>query len=207
DPPERGAETEGRAIWAGEVRIVGDDGIELAPGREGEVLGRGPDCFLGYRDAALDAEAFAPEGWFRTGDLGVVDREGYLTITGRKKDIVIRKGEKISAAELESLIGRHPAVADVAVVALPDRATGERACACVILRPGESLDLEGLGAFLRSQRLPAHKLPEALEVVRELPRTASGKVQKERLRALLLGAARRAATKSPRPPNGGRGRA
>jgi cyclohexanecarboxylate-CoA ligase len=186
DPPERSSHTEGRAIWAAELRIVDDEDRDLPTGREGEILARGPDCFLGYRSPALDTEAFAPGGWFRTGDLGVVDASGYLTVTGRKKDIVIRKGEKVSAAEVEAAVARHPAVADVAVIALPDPATGERACACVITRPGMPLTLAELCDFLRAEGFPAHKLPEALEIVRELPRTASGKVQKHLLRDTVI---------------------
>ena len=187
DPPERGLTSDGRAIGAAEVRLVDDAGTTLPPGREGEILARGPECFLGYRNAALDGEAFTSDGWFRTGDLGVIDDEGYLTVTGRKKDIVIRKGEKISAAEVEAAVARHPAVADVAVVALPDAATGERACACVILRPGTSLALDELTAGLRQAGLASHKLPERLEIVVDLPRTASGKVKKHVLRERILG--------------------
>jgi cyclohexanecarboxylate-CoA ligase len=186
DPPDRGARTEGRVIGAAELRVVDDRGRDLPPGEEGEMLARGPECFLGYENAALDDEAFTADGWFRTGDLGIVDPEGYLTVSGRKKDIIIRKGEKISAAEIESLIARHPAVADAAVLALPDIVTGERACACVILRANATLTLDELCRFLLGSRLARHKLPEALEIVSELPRTASGKVQKHVLKEQIL---------------------
>jgi len=185
DPPERGAATEGRAIWAAEVAIADDEGKPMPPGHEGEILARGPECFIGYRNPDLDGEAFAPGGWFRTGDLGVLDADGYLTVTGRKKDIIIRKGEKISAAEVEALIARHPAVLAGAVVALPDPATGERACACVELRAGTSLSLAELGGFLLDLGLARQKLPESLQIVSSLPRTASGKVQKGRLREMI----------------------
>src|SRR2546422_412902 len=114
DPPERRIDSEGRAIGANEVRLVDEDGAAVAPGREGEILARGPECFLGYRNAALNVDAFTPDGWFKTGDLGAVDEAGFLRITGRRKDIIIRKGENISARELEDLIGAHPAVAEVA---------------------------------------------------------------------------------------------
>ena len=184
DPPELGAATEGKAIGAAEIRIVDEDGTVLPPGQEGEILARGPECFLGYQDPALDAEAFTPDGWFRTADLGTVDLQGFLTVTGRKKDIIIRKGEKISAAELETMIAGHPSVADVAVIAIPDPVTGERACACVLLRPGAKLTLEELCDFLRAEGLPNQKLPESLEIVTDFPRTASGKVQKHLLRRL-----------------------
>ena len=182
DAAERGASTEGRAIGAAELRIVDDDGGRLPAGKIGEILARGPECFIGYRNPALDRDAFTDDGWFRTGDLGVVDDQGYLTVTGRKKDIIIRKGEKISAAEVEAAIGQHPAVAEVAVVAIADPASGERACACVKLRPGETIDLAELEEFLRREGLARQKVPESLEIVAELPRTASGKVQKHVLR-------------------------
>ena len=185
DAPERGATTEGRVIGAAELRIADDDGNALPSGCEGEVLARGPECFVGYKNPALDREAFTADGWFHTGDIGVVDAEGYLTIRGRKKDIIIRKGEKIAAAELEVLIATHPAVREVAVIALADPATGERACACVELRPGATLRLEELCEFLSQQGLSRQKLPEALEIVSEWPRTATGKVQKQQLRAMI----------------------
>jgi len=174
DAEERGATTEGRAIGAAEVKIV-----------DGEILARGPECFVGYKNPALDRDAFTEDGWFLTGDLGVLDADGYLTVTGRKKDIVIRKGEKISAAEVEAAIARHPAVAEVAVIALPDPASGERACACVKLEPGAALDLVELGEFLKSAGLARQKIPESLAIVEELPRTASGKVQKHVLQERL----------------------
>lgn len=186
DPLELGATTEGKPIWAAELRIVDEEGREVPPGREGEIIARGPDCFVGYRNASLDAEAFTPDGWFRTGDLGVVDSGGYLTVTGRKKDIIIRKGEKISAAELEAAIARHPSVTDVAVAAIPDPVTGERACAYTLLRTGAALSLGELCDFLREQGFSNQKLPESLEIVTDLPRTASGKVQKHRLREQVL---------------------
>jgi cyclohexanecarboxylate-CoA ligase len=185
DAPERGATTEGRVIGAAELRIVDEDGNAVPSGCDGEVQARGPECFVGYRDPTLNRDAFTADGWFRTGDVGVVDEEGYLTVRGRKKDIIIRKGEKISAAELESLIARHPAVSDVAVVGLPDPLTGERACACIIVRPGCELVLEDLCAFVLTQGIARQKLPEALRIVDALPRTATGKIQKQQLREAL----------------------
>ena len=181
DLPELGITTEGRAIGAAELRIVDDAERDFPAGSEGEILGRGPELFLGYRDASLDAAAFTADGWFRTGDLGIVREDGALVVTGRKKDIVIRKGEKISAAEVEAVIARHPAVRAVAIVALPDAATGERACAVVELAGRASLSLDELTAHLRGEGLATRKLPERLEVVDELPRTASGKVRKHEL--------------------------
>jgi cyclohexanecarboxylate-CoA ligase len=186
DPPARAAFTDGRPIWAAEAKVVGEGGEEVPRGIEGDVLGRGPECFLGYRNPAHDADAFAPGAWFRTGDLGAVDERGYLTITGRRKDIVIRKGEKLSAAEVEEAIRKHPAVADVAVIAVPDRATGERACACVVTRDGTPLPLPVLIAFLRDSGMATRKLPERIESFERLPRTASGKIAKAALRELVL---------------------
>jgi cyclohexanecarboxylate-CoA ligase len=184
DAATRGIDTEGRPIAPAEVRIVDpESGAIRAPDGEGEVQARGPECFVGYADAALNAEVFTADGWFRTGDLGRLDRDGYLRITGRLKDIVIRKGEKFSVRELEELIAAHPAVADAVVLALPDPRTGERACAVVALHAGAVLTLAELTAFLRGGGVVAQKLPEQLEVVAELPRTDSGKVHRAALKA------------------------
>src|SRR5262249_10014 len=139
DAATHGVETEGRAIWPAEVRIADASGQRLSPGEEGEVQGRGPEGCLGSLDGALNADPFSGGGWLRTGDVGVLDAGGYLRITGRLKDIVIRKGEKISVKEVEDLIASHAAVAEVVVVALPDADTGERACAVVRLRPGHRM--------------------------------------------------------------------
>jgi cyclohexanecarboxylate-CoA ligase len=188
DPPERRVDGEGRAIGANEIRLVDEEGVSVPPGYEGEILARGPECFLGYRNPALDADAFTADGWFRTGDLGTVDAAGYLRITGRRKDIIIRKGENISARELEDLIAAHPAVAEVAVVGLPDPAAGEIACAVVRVRGGAPPpSLADLTAHLSAQGLSRRKLPERLELVDDFPRTASGKVVKRALRARLVG--------------------
>ena len=183
DPPERRADGEGRPIGANEIRLVDDAGAPVPPGSEGEILARGPECFLGYRNPALDAEAFDADGWFRTGDLGVVDDAGYLRISGRKKDIIIRKGENISAREVEDLVAAHPAVAEVAVVGVPDPGAGEIACAVVRCRAGAAPpSLDGLVAFLLARGLSKRKLPERLVVVDDFPRAASGKIVKRVLR-------------------------
>jgi len=188
DPPERRIDSEGRAIGAAEIRIVDEDGDAVPAGREGEILARGPECFLGYRNAARDAETFTADGWFRTGDLGTVDADGYLRITGRRKDIIIRKGENISARELEDLLAEHPAVAEVAVVGLPDAAAGEIACAVVRVRPGAAApSLAELAAHLTARGLSRRKLPERVVLVDDFPRNASGKIVKRTLRATLCG--------------------
>jgi cyclohexanecarboxylate-CoA ligase len=184
DAETMGVETEGRPIWPAEVRVVGDDGRPVAAAAEGEIEARGPECFVGYVDPALNADSFTPDGWFRTGDLGSIDAGGYLRITGRSKDIVIRKGEKFSVRELEELIERHPAVAAVAVVAVTDERSGERACAAVSLREGAALSLEELCEFLRGRGLARQKMPEQLLLLAELPRTDSGKPDRGALRRL-----------------------
>jgi cyclohexanecarboxylate-CoA ligase len=188
DPPERRVDSEGRAIGANEVRLVDEMDAPVPVGHEGEILARGPECFLGYQNPALDAEAFTADGWFRTGDLGTLDAAGYLRITGRRKDIIIRKGENISARELEDLLAAHPAVAEAAIVGLPDAVAGEIACAVVRLRPGAAPPtLAGVAEHLTAQGLSRRKLPERLEVVDDFPRTASGKIVKRVLRERLAG--------------------
>ncbi len=186
DPPARRVDSDGRPIGAAEIRLVDDDDAEVALGREGEILARGPECCLGYLDPALNAEVFTADGWFRTGDLGTVDAEGYLRITGRKKDIIIRKGENISARELEDLLAAHPAVAEAAVVGLPDATAGEIACAVLRLRRGaDTPTLDEVTHHLLMRGLSKRKVPERLVVMDDLPRTASGKVLKRALRERL----------------------
>ena len=185
DAESMGIDTEGRVIAPASLRIVDAAGRALPAGAEGEVQARGPECCLGYADPALNAAAFTADGWFRTGDLGAVDAAGYLRITGRLKEIVIRKGEKFSLREIEEAIARHPAVAEAAVVALPDAASGERACAVVVPRAGAALTLAELSAFLLAAGLARQKLPEQLELVDALPRTDSGKLHRSALRDRL----------------------
>jgi cyclohexanecarboxylate-CoA ligase len=181
DAPEKRRETEGRAIGGAELRVVDERGAACPPGVEGEIVARGPECCVGYRTATLDAEAFGADGWLRTGDLGVLDADGYLRITGRKKEIIIRKGENISARELEEILANHPDVAEIAVIGVPDAETGERACAVVLPRPGRHPTLDALTGFLRARGLSTRKLPERLELVADFPRTASGKIHKAAL--------------------------
>ena len=185
--PRRSASTPtaGRMEWV-EIRTVDEDGHDVGVGQPGEILSRGPDRFAGYTDPALTAEAIDAEGWFRTGDIGVIDAEGYLTITDRVKDIIIRGGENVSAAEVEQLLAHMKGVAEVAVVAAPDERLGEHGCAFFRMQPGsEAPDLEALRAHLAAAGLARQKWPEEMRVVDELPRTASGKVQKFVLREQL----------------------
>jgi len=185
-PLEQHAESDGAAIPPTELRILGEDGAPLPPGVPGELQVRGPELCLGYLDPALDAKAFTEDGWFRTGDLAEVDAAGRMRIAGRAKDIIVRGGENLSVKEIEDLIAEHPAVDEVAVVGAPDPVLGERACAFVVATG--PLELAQLVAFLRERRLANQKLPERLELVDELPKTASGKIQKHRLRSALRAA-------------------
>lgn len=151
-------------------------------GVAGEVQLRGPEQFVGYRDAALNREAFTADGWFKTGDIGVVDDDGRLTITDRIKDVIIRGGETISSGQIEGAILTHPAVAEAAVVSAPDSRHGEMIVAVVVLREGAELDLEALRTHFAESGLARQKSPERLIVVEALPRTALGKVRKDQLR-------------------------
>jgi acyl-CoA synthetase (AMP-forming)/AMP-acid ligase II len=187
DPDDAKALTEGRAYPGCELRIVDDSGHGVPPGVEGEICARGPMVMSGYVDATLD-DAFDEEGYFHTGDLGILDEDGFLRITGRLKEIIIRKGENISALEVETLLATHPDVLEVAVVGLPDDETGERACAVVV--PADAAhapDLPTLAAHLLAAGLSRHKVPEQLEVVDTLPRTATGKVTKRFLQERFAG--------------------
>ena len=177
--------TDGPAAPGCEIRVLNDAGEELPLGSEGEVTTRGPELFLGYTDPALTAESMLPGGWFRTGDIGRLDDQGCLTITDRKKDIIIRGGENISSREVEDLVMRLPDVLEVAAVAMPDPVLGEKVCAFVRAREGATIDVEQVDRAFRAFGVARQKTPEKLVLVDELPRTASGKVKKAELRALL----------------------
>ncbi|MGO8873218.1 MAG: AMP-binding protein [Acidimicrobiales bacterium] len=182
DPDEKLATTEGRPTPGVDLIVVGLDGRRVGPGEEGEIRLKGPQVIHGYLDPALDADAFDGDGYFRSGDLGIVDHEGYVTITGRLKDVIIRHGENISAKEVEDLLYAHLAVADVAVIGLPDPRTGERACAVVALREGQTLDLDEMATYLKGEGLRVQAVPEQLEVVDAVPRNPAGKILKHALR-------------------------
>jgi acyl-CoA synthetase (AMP-forming)/AMP-acid ligase II len=160
--------------------------VELRLDDEGQILTRGADCFVGYTDPGLTAGAFDAEGWYHTGDVGVVDDDGYLTITDRISDIIIRGGENISAQEVEEVLMGLDAIAEVSVVAEPDQRLGEHAAAVVRMHAGRAAPtLDDLRAHMAGAGLAKQKWPEAVYAVREFPRTASGKVQKFRLRDQL----------------------
>jgi acyl-CoA synthetase (AMP-forming)/AMP-acid ligase II len=188
DPPEKGMFTDGRALPGVEVRLVDESGAPVGVGEAGEIQSRGPDLCAGYTDPSLTAAAFVDDGWYVTGDVGVFDDDGYLTITDRKKDIIIRGGENVSAAEVEEVLLRMPGVAEAAVVAAPDPRLGEHGCAFVRLLPGvEGFELSTVQAQLAAAGLARQKCPEELRFVDDFPRTASGKVQKFVLRQQLRG--------------------
>ncbi len=182
---ERAAITDGK-VCNNEVRIADTEtGAMLPVGEEGEILVRGPEVMLGYSREADTRDAFDAEGFFRTGDLGVLSPDGFITITGRKKDLIIRGGENLSPKEIEDLLHAHPDVLEAAVVAMPHARLGETPCAYVVLRPGGRMDLEQMCAYLDAQRLARQKFPEQLFVVDAMPKTASGKILKHVLRAQL----------------------
>jgi cyclohexanecarboxylate-CoA ligase len=178
------ANSEGRAAGGAELRIADATGHACAPDVEGEIRVRGPQICLGYLDAKLDADAFDADGFFRTGDLGSLDARGFLRVTGRQKEIIIRNGENISAKEIEDLLYAHPKIADAAVIGLPDARTGERCCAVVVPASGAALDLAEIVRHCAAAGLARQKLPEQLELVAALPRNASGKVQKHELKRM-----------------------
>ena len=183
DPDDKLAETEGRPTAHVDLKVVTLEGKPAGPDEEGEIRVKGRQVFRGYVDASLDADAFDQDGYFRTGDLGRQDADGYVVITGRLKDIIIRKGENISAKEVEDLLYIHPKVADVAVIGLPDPKLGERCCAVVASRDlADALSFEEMVSFLREQGLMNQKIPEQLELVDTVPRNPSGKILKHVLR-------------------------
>ncbi|NYI93645.1 cyclohexanecarboxylate-CoA ligase [Amycolatopsis endophytica] len=185
DSVERRANTDGQIIGAAEARVMTDDGTVAPPGVAGDLYVRGPEAFLGYLDAKDTEAAIGPDGWISTGDQAVVDTEGYVRITGRTKDIILRGGENISAKEVEEILGEHPAIREVAVVAMPDEVLTEKACAFVVPRPGAALGLGDVVRYLESTGTARQKFPERLELVESLPKTASGKVQKVILRQMV----------------------
>jgi cyclohexanecarboxylate-CoA ligase len=185
DPTEKCHGTDGRASPGCTVRAVDDAGRPVAAGVEGELELFGPQLCAGYLDPALDV-AFTDDGFIRSGDLGIVDADGFVRITGRRKDVIIRKGENLSAKSIEDDLAAHHKVADVAVVGVPDPQTGERVCACVVLRPdARELTLAEIREFMRTRGVMLQKIPEQLELIDELPRNATGKVRKDVLRARL----------------------
>lgn len=182
DPLDKRLNTDGRLNAGVEVRIVNDFGEDLAVGVEGEIAVRGAERFLGYTDSSLEEESFLDGGWFLTGDIGRIDVEGYLTITDRKKDIIIRGGENISSREVEELMLSVPGVREVAAIGVADERLGERICAVVTVDGTADVNIETIDRVFRSLGSARQKTPEKLIVVKEFPRTPTGKIQKAELR-------------------------
>ena len=188
DPLSRFMHTDGYAAAGVEIKVVDDARKTLPPGCEGEEASRGPNVFMGYFDEPeLTARALDEEGWYYSGDLCRMDAAGYIKITGRKKDIIVRGGENISSREVEDILLQHPKIHDACVVAMPDERLGERSCAYVVLKaPHHSLSLEDVVAFFSRKRVAKYKYPEHIVVIEKLPRTASGKIQKFLLRKDIM---------------------
>ena len=184
DPDERAFTTDGLPLPGVELKVVDVDGESLPVGQAGKLYVRSCSNFGGYlkRTHLNGTDA---DGWFDTGDLARLDAQGYVRITGRSKDVIIRGGENIPVVEIESLLYRHPAIAMAAIVAYPDERLGERACAVVVLKPGQSLDLPSLVDYLKSQKVAVQYIPEKMEILDAMPATPSGKIQKFKLREIL----------------------
>lgn len=188
DPLSRFMHTDGYAAAGVEIKVVDDARKTLPPGCEGEEASRGPNVFMGYFDEPeLAARALDEEGWYYSGDLCRMDEAGYIKITGRKKDIIVRGGENISSREVEDILLQHPKIHDACVVAMSDERLGERSCAYVVLKaPHHSLSLEEVVAFFSRKRVAKYKYPEHIVVIEKLPRTTSGKIQKFLLRKDIM---------------------
>jgi cyclohexanecarboxylate-CoA ligase len=173
--------SDGRALRDIKLRITDDDGHVLAPGQEGNFEVHSPTLFEGYLDhPEWTAAALTPDGWYRSGDLAVIDEAGYVRITGRVKDVINRGGEKVPVAEIEQLLHTHPLVSEVAIVAMPDERLGERACAFAVAAPG--FDFAAMQRFLDEQHVAKQYWPERLEIVAAMPRNPVGKIRKFELR-------------------------
>jgi cyclohexanecarboxylate-CoA ligase len=188
DAEEKAFGTDGVAVPHMAVRVVDAAGSELPPGEEGHLQTRGASVFVGYLKRP-QLNAFVAGDWFETGDFARMDHDGYIRITGRSKDVIIRGGENLPVVEIEAILYRHPAVAQVAIVAMPDTRLGERPCAYMRLRPGTSLTLQEARAFLAEQGVSKAFMPERLEIVEDMPMTATGKIQKFVLREMARGLA------------------
>ncbi|MSP66499.1 MAG: cyclohexanecarboxylate-CoA ligase [Alphaproteobacteria bacterium] len=185
-PEEKLYTTDGLPCGGMELKVVDAGGDTVAPGADGELMAKGPMVTMGYyRQPELTAKSYQADGWFRTGDQARMDGDGYVKITGRIKDLIIRGGVNISPVEVEDVLFAHPAVANVAVVGMPDPRLGERVCAYVITKPGAALGLAEVQRWMHDAGVAKQKWPERVEVVQALPMTPSGKIQKFRLRAMV----------------------
>lgn len=186
DPDPLRYYTEGRLNLGCEIRVVDDDDRDVPFGVQGEVVSRGPDRSLGYLRAEHNANAFLTGGWVRSGDIGLMNPLGYLTITDRKKDLIIRGGENLSSREIEDCLARHPQIRHAGVVGMPDPKLGERVCAVLETVDGIELSLEEIQTFFVEIRVARQKTPERLMFISLLPRNATGKVDKQSLRGWVL---------------------
>jgi acyl-CoA synthetase (AMP-forming)/AMP-acid ligase II len=185
DDPEAVCGTVGRPRAEMGMRIVDASDADVATGEVGEILSIGPSVMLGYyNNPDANARSFTSDGWFRTGDLGVLDERGYLRIAGRRKEMIIRGGANIYPREIEEVLYKHDAILDAAVIGVPDPTLGERTCACIVTRPGKTLTAAEVVEFLRD-KIATYKLPERVEFVAELPRTPTGKVQRRPLLGMV----------------------
>jgi cyclohexanecarboxylate-CoA ligase len=182
---EKSAATDGRSLEGMEVRIVDTEGRPAPAGQSGRLLVRGAQMFKGYYKRP-ELPTFDGDGWFDSGDLAYMDNDGYIRISGRVKDILIRGGENVPVAEIENLLYKHPAVVAVAVVGFPDARLGERGCAFIVPRSGSTIDLAAVRTYLSDAKMAKQFWPERVEIVDELPRTASGKIQKFKLREIAI---------------------
>jgi cyclohexanecarboxylate-CoA ligase len=182
---DKSSRTDGRPLEGVEVKVVDGEGRSLPTGETGRLMVRGSQMFMGYYKRP-DIHTFDDEGWFDTGDLAYLDDEGYIRINGRTKDVLIRGGENVPVFEIESLLYKHPAVAMVAIVGYPDERLGERACAFVVLKPGATLDLATVQAYMDESKVAKQYWPERVEVVSALPATPTGKIQKFKLREIAV---------------------
>ncbi len=186
DDPERVCGLVGRPLPQMGIRIVDDDGQDCARGMPGEILTYGPSVTIGYyNNPQANRTSFSPDGWFATGDIGVIDQSGYLKIVDRKKELIIRGGANIYPREIEEVLYQHPKIREAAAIGIPDPRLGERVCAAIVLKPGEALSFAELTLFL-TDKIATYKLPEFMEVLDALPRTPTGKAQKGPLRDIVL---------------------
>ena len=201
DSPERSVTSDGRPLEGTQVRLVDREGEEVSRGEEGDIVYKGPAHMVGYyRNVEETRKLYTPSGFSRSGDLGYMNEDGYVRVSGRLKDIIIRGGLNISSREVEDLLSGHPAIAAVAVVAMPDKRLGEKCCAYVVLAEGvETLTLQEVVGYLREKKVATQKLPERLEVVASFPMTPVGKIRKNVLRDMIAEALRAEESAQARP--------
>jgi non-ribosomal peptide synthetase component E (peptide arylation enzyme) len=188
DPMELRVSTVGRIVDGTELKLLDEQGNKMPKNEVGEIVARGPSCYEGYyHDPERVREAFDSEGYFHTSDLGRIDEHDHIILAGRKKDMIIRGGQNIYPAEVESLLLRHPSVSNVAVVGIPDAEMGEKACAFVIPKPGKQFTFDEMVSFLRGEKIASYKFPERLEIISEFPLAGEAKIDKKELRKMITG--------------------